>query len=59
MSIFEEKGIEFQYNSTSIAQAKKSFKKSCEICYSTGKHIKCDGCNIAFVHQLIVSYYAH
>lgn len=55
MSIFEERGIEYQYNATSVTRAIKSFQKSCTICCNTGKHIECDRCNIAFVHNIIIS----
>ena len=59
MSIFEERGIELQYNATSKTNAIKSFQTSCTICCRTGKHIECDRCNIAFVHNLIIHNFKH
>lgn len=54
MTTFEERAIDYQYNATSVANAKKSFKKSCTICCITGRHLECDRCNIAFVHNIII-----
>ena len=54
MSTFESRGVERQYESQSIKQAIRSFKKSCERCCYTGKRIDCDRCAIANVHNDIL-----
>ena len=51
MSYFEQLGVNFQYNSRSIEEATKNFERSCDKCCNTGKHIECDRCHIASVHN--------
>jgi hypothetical protein len=55
MSIFEERGVERQFESRTIGQAIKSFKNSCAKCCHTGKRIKCKTCAIADVHNDIIN----
>lgn len=54
MSYFEAVGVDYQYNATSIFDAKNKFKKSCTICCTTGKHLDCDKCHIASAHNNII-----
>lgn len=56
MTNFETVGINYQYEATTIEQANKSFKYSCDCCCSKGRHADCDRCAIANVHSLIVAY---
>ena len=57
MTNFESVGISYQYDATTIEQANKSFKYSCDCCCSKGRHAECDRCAIANVHALIVAYF--
>lgn len=50
---FLEIGIERQYNARSIAEANRAFKKSCYVCSTTGKSIKCDRCGISNAHNTV------
>ena len=55
MSKFEERGVERQFESRTIKQAIRSFKRSCGSCCYTGKYITCDRCAIASAHNNILS----
>lgn len=55
---FERVGVNFQYDATSIEQANKSFKYSCECCCHKGIRLDCDRCAIAHAHSLVVAYFA-
>ena len=55
MTYFESVGVNYQYGATNINRAVKAFKKSCEICAKTGKHIACDHCAIASTHKDIIT----
>lgn len=55
MTYFESVGVNCQYGATNISKAVKAFKKSCEICTKTGKHIACDRCAIANTHKDIIN----
>jgi hypothetical protein len=54
---FERVGVNFQYEATSIEQANKSFKYSCECCCNKGIRLDCDRCAIAHAHNLVVAYF--
>lgn len=56
MTYYESIGVDYQYNANNIHEAKKAFEKSCDICAKTGKHINCDNCNIAFVHNIVINH---
>lgn len=55
MTYFESVGVDCQYSATNIKKANRSFKKSCDICARTGKHIDCDHCAIAYAHENVIS----
>lgn len=57
MTRFEERGVERQYSSGSIREAKKALHTSCEICATQGKFISCDRCAIAYVNQLVMDIF--
>jgi hypothetical protein len=57
MTYFESIGVDYQYNATNITEAKHALKKSCDICSKTGKHITCDRCAIASVHNIITNIF--
>lgn len=59
MTRFEERGIERQYHSRNIREAKRSLERSCEICATQGKYINCAHCMIASVHQLVTEIFIH
>lgn len=54
MTYFETLGVERQYSAANIKIAKKALATSCDICTKTGKHIQCDKCAIASVHNDIL-----
>ena len=58
MSSFEQIGVNYQYDSKTLEQAVKNFKRSCDCCCHTGRHIECDRCHIAAVHNHIVAFFA-
>lgn len=55
MTYFEAVGVDYQYSATNIYEAKKALTKSCDKCTTTGKHITCDRCAIANVHNDIIN----
>lgn len=55
MTKFEQIGVNYQYDARSIYEANKAFKYSCNCCCNKGIQLKCDGCSIAFVHNLVVA----
>ena len=57
MTRFEERGTAIQYGSRNIREAKSAFEKSCEICATQGKFIKCDRCAIAYINQLVTEMF--
>lgn len=57
MTYFETIGVDYQYHSTNIHEAERSFKKSCNKCTTRGMHIECDRCAIASVHGNILEYF--
>lgn len=59
MTKFEQIGINYQYDACSIAEAQRSFEISCECCVKRGMCLDCDKCQIAFVHNLVVSTFEH
>ena len=50
---FVEIGIERQYDARNIFEADRAFKKSCKLCSTTGKGIKCDRCGISNAHDTV------
>lgn len=48
---FERIGREWQESATSAFQARKSFRRSCEICCERGYRIDCDRCEIRAAHE--------
>ena len=54
MLSFVEKGIDFQYNATTVNMAERAFNTSCNICASTGKHINCAMCKISAAHEAVM-----
>lgn len=54
MTYFEAIGVDYQYNATNIAEAEKSFKKSCNKCGTIGKNIICEQCAIAGAHNTVI-----
>ena len=59
MTRFEERGIDRQYGSRNIREAKRAFEMSCEICATQGKFISCDKCAIAYINQLVTEMFVH
>jgi hypothetical protein len=57
MTKFERVGVNRQYDATTLEEARKSFRHSCECCCHKGMHIDCDRCAIAYTHNLIVAYF--
>ena len=55
MTKFEQVGVNFQYDATSIEQANRSFAYSCNCCCHKGMRIDCDRCAIAHTHNLVVA----
>ena len=55
---FEQIGVNFQYNATSLQEANKFFKYSCDCCCNKGIKLECDRCAIAHAHSLVVAYFA-
>lgn len=53
MTRFEERGVNRQYDAGSISEAQRALAKSCEICSTQGKYIRCSSCMIASVHQIV------
>ena len=58
MTKFEQVGVNFQYDATSIEQANRSFAYSCNCCCHKGMRIDCDKCAIAHTHNLVVACFA-
>lgn len=57
MTKFEQIGINYQYDATSIQEAQRAFKHSCNCCCNKGIKLECDKCAIANVHNMIVAYF--
>lgn len=57
MTKFEQVGINYQYDATSVREANKSFQYSCDCCCHKGMHLDCDHCAISHVHSLVVAYF--
>ena len=57
MTKFEQVGINYQYDATSVREANKSFQHSCDCCCNKGMHLDCDHCAISHVHSLVVAYF--
>ena len=54
---FEQIGVNFQHEATSLQEANKFFKYSCDCCCNKGIKLECDRCAIAHVHSLVVAYF--
>lgn len=54
---FEQVGVNFQYEATSLQEANKLFKYSCDCCCNKGIKLECDRCAIACAHSLVVAYF--
>jgi hypothetical protein len=57
MTMFEQRGIDRQYNARSAREARRALEHSCEICATQGKYIRCANCMIASVHQLVTEMF--
>lgn len=57
MIAFEERGVEFQYNSASATQAKKNFSNSCNACCRKGIRLDCNRCAISATHSLVLAMF--
>lgn len=55
MTKFEQIGVNYQKQCTSVREAMERFECSCEICCCRGMYIKCDYCAIASAHNLVVA----
>ena len=55
---FEQIGVNFQHEATSLQEANKFFKYSCDCCCNKGIKLECDRCAISHVHSLVVAYFA-
>lgn len=51
MSDFEQVGVDRQIEATTIAEAIRFFKWSCDACCRKGFQIRCDRCCIDQVHK--------
>lgn len=47
MTKFEQIGVNIQNDCTTIEEARKAFKYSCNCCCNRGMHINCDRCAIS------------
>lgn len=47
---FEERGVELQRDSLSVAEANRRFQSSCIRCCSKGRCVDCDYCAINAAH---------
>ena len=59
MTYFEQKGVNFQYDSCNLAMAQKRFEWSCTLCCQQGKHINCDHCAIYSAHKFMRTVLEH
>lgn len=59
MTKFENIGVERQYASRSLREAKREFESSCSACCIKGIHLECLGCSIAFTHELMIGYFSN
>lgn len=59
MSIFEEIGVEYQYNAKNALMAKQSLEYSCHKCCTQGRHLSCSNCAIATAHNLVLLMFSH
>ena len=57
MRKFEQVGVNFQYNATNKAEARKAFSYSCNCCCNKGMRIDCDHCAISHVHSMVMAYF--
>lgn len=58
MTKFETIGVNRQYDAASIEEANKAFSRSCDCCCNKGIHLDCEKCSIAYVHSMVVAYFA-
>lgn len=56
MSIFEERGVERQYEARTVNAAKKALHYSCNRCSTTGRHNNCKNCAIASAHKDVLTF---
>lgn len=55
---FEEIGVEKQYASTSLREAKYHYEQSCNRCgFRVGTPIDCKHCHIEGAHAIVVEYF--
>lgn len=54
---FVETGVNYLYDTTTIEDANKSFKRSCRCCCTKNMPLDCDKCGIAQAHHLITAYF--
>lgn len=57
MTRFEQIGVDRQYYSKNITEAKKLFKSTCKHCATTGKHFECERCKISYAHEIMTDYF--
>lgn len=57
MTKFEQVGINYQYDATTIKEATRSFQISCNICCHKMRacYNDCDHCAIAQTHNMVVA----
>ena len=58
MTKFETIGVNRQYEANCTREANKAFAHSCDCCCNKGIHLECDRCSIAYVHSMVVAYFA-
>ena len=54
MTLFEVNGVDRQVNCSNEFQARKQFRRSCEMCCARGLYIDCDCCAIRAAHEAIL-----
>lgn len=59
MTYFEQKGVNFQYDSCNMAMADKRFEVSCALCCSQGKRLSCERCAIYEAHKAMKMILEH
>lgn len=58
MTIFEERGRDFQLNAVSAEDAIRKYDTSCKICGTQGKYLNCERCAIDYTHKMVMAVFA-
>jgi len=58
MTRFEEIGVELQELSRTPKEAKRLYQHSCDLCCSSGLHIRCDRCAIDCAHTRMIEAFS-